>query len=278
MVEVALCLYGQMRSWNKAYYQLEKKLIRRLDPDIFIHTWRNRGGKPSADPSEKADDIQDREIGESEIIRQYEPKSIQIEEFNQEYYNKIHNVHIPESYQGAKSTLPLLYKMYACVELKKKWERKNNFEYDIVILTRPDIAFIKPLPPETLNSEGCVWQLRRNFDLVDDLVLIGTSDEIDKISMCFQNVEDYLTNEKFDGVMEILSHHAHKTNVEIRNADASRGENFEIIRYGTNIDIFHQNLLKQIIFILIHGDTGIYKNKTSLHYAARYLHERRGGN
>lgn len=288
MPDVALCLYGQMRTYEDCF-PFFQDIINPLDPDIFIHTWENKGGITNM-PSQHTDSApRDHKVYKQELKKIYSPEKVVVEKFHERYYKKLKNVCPPEEIRKhdryVKSCLPLLYKIYECNRLKKKHENNRGNEYDVVIVTRPDIAVFSPIPDKILDSTDSIWELRsqRSNDtkVLDDLIVISSSKNIDVYSSTFTQCEDYwdlaVSSEEETypvGAQELLYHQVVNSGIEIKQPDdRRRGTDWEIIRYGMDLSVYDRNSIFQYLHILIHGDAGIYKGKNTIHRGLSILRE-----
>lgn len=127
--KVAICLSGQLRTGLKAHPSFVKFFSSLPNYDVFYHTWE-------LSPTES-----------SKLKELYNPVSC-LEESS---LNRT-----DESSFGN-----MLYSILMANELKKRYEIKNNFRYDLVIKTRFDLVFpetsifpIENFWPRTIYSTG----------------------------------------------------------------------------------------------------------------------------
>jgi len=116
------------------------------DIDIFLHTWSE------TDTSEKSwhnlyGDKRGRAVDDTDIefIKEaYNPKYFLIEE----PLKLVQDFEFIERVQGVPrqffSVINSLYTRYKVNEMRIKYEKENNIEYEYVIQTRPDIKFEEP--------------------------------------------------------------------------------------------------------------------------------------
>lgn len=200
--KIAFCLYGIVggikgKAGDKGNettsegilnlgYQHYKKYIFNLNPnvDIFIHTW-------SVDSKEKIKSL-------------YQPKKATFQE--QEIFD------IPESIKGEykrkQNHYSRWYSTKKVMELKSQYEKKNNFNYDFVFLTRFDIAWQKKLDfskfdPQYFYAADC-FQVKPFLGLVHlkygypyqkeglaDLWFFSNSKYMDIFSSLYDHLEEY---------------------------------------------------------------------------------------
>ncbi len=195
-MKIALCLFGLPPMKNNKQYKVDNDLthycwyqnvIRHNNVDIFIHTW----GK---NDNEK-------------LRRKYKPKKMIVEEeitFDiddenwYEYYDcTANNMFLSQSYSAKKS-----------VELKQQYEKKRNQKYDIVMMSRIDTLWLKPINLSKLSKNKFYianWNQRRqgkgelgakknittisrHYKKILDYWFIASSENIDK----FSNLHDFI--------------------------------------------------------------------------------------
>jgi hypothetical protein len=129
MSKIALCIYGQIRSFELVKESLKNNLIDIYDMDIFIHFWNRYDNSIKVNEGQFNHVNGDIEYGNfnetsiDEILNFLKPKLFKIEE--------------PIEY--AKNTESMFYSMEQVNNLKKEYESRYNFEYDIVLRTRIDL-------------------------------------------------------------------------------------------------------------------------------------------
>ena len=148
--KIAICFSGQPRAWKKAKHYINK-FISEFDstPDIFMHAWDfNSTSTHIRKASGNTQNI-DTPIDKIELellIKNYKPKGVLIESL--ETCTKIvskTNTQVrsfmPATWDnsGCPSWLaPQYYGIKTAAELKRDYEIKNNFFYDVVIRMRYD--------------------------------------------------------------------------------------------------------------------------------------------
>jgi len=191
-MRTALCLSGQMRTYKKCFPSLKKYILDPFKPDIFIHTWDEIGGCTI----EETKNVE--KIDEKDIKKFYNPKKIVIEKFYDQYYAKKNDIATPEvvlKYAPRfKPAIPLFYKIYKCNQLKREYEQKNQFIYDMVIRLRPDIMIYDWIPDRVLENLDVLWvpwKNERGQWLVKDTFVISNSEIIDKYSQVWEHLKRY---------------------------------------------------------------------------------------
>jgi hypothetical protein len=138
-MKVALCLSGLSRSFIKGKYSYLQYLIEPLNADVFVHSWNDimdSGRILNVSKYKKQTELNDFKIFGDYL------KDIKLESFFnfQSKYNCIGN------------SFPMFYSINQSNNLKKAYEEKHNFKYDLVIRSRMDLYFESNLPDCELNS------------------------------------------------------------------------------------------------------------------------------
>jgi len=127
-MRIAVCLSGQLRNWELAYHnQMIHWIHGEHDVDYFTHTWNYSGDRTHISHDYVYRDIDDNEY--DRFIQIYKPKKSILESKKQEFFYD--NDHWSS----------LFYSFSKSILLKREYELENNFEYDIVVKSRPDVIF-----------------------------------------------------------------------------------------------------------------------------------------
>ena len=113
-------------------------MVQDHEADVFIHSW-------SVDVKNK-------------LLQTYAPVDYIIEDekifddnFKPEYRYLDHRKNQKNKW-GPNHRLCMLYSVHKTLELKRQYEEKNNFKYDVVFLLRYDLDFIKYFHYNDYNS------------------------------------------------------------------------------------------------------------------------------
>ena len=147
-MKTAFCFSGELRSIDKTYSILKERLMSRfLDYDIFYHSW-------SDDP-----DISKLNFIENDP----NTKNILIEDRVTLPERKVYeNNKRPEVF--VQGMLRQLYCLKTCNNLKKEYEKENNFKYDIVVRMRPDLFLINNT---SLEKSAEYWDMKNYLYTTD---------------------------------------------------------------------------------------------------------------
>ena len=141
-MRIAVCLSGQLRNWELAYSnQINHWLYGEHQVDYFTHTWNYSG-----DRTHISADYVNRDIDKEEydrFIQTYKPKKSIFDSKKQYFFYD--NDHWSSLFYGFSQS----------ILLKREYELENNFEYDIVVKSRPDVIFDPHFGPSwpTLEEE-----------------------------------------------------------------------------------------------------------------------------
>lgn len=203
-MKIAVCLSGQPRFIERGYHQIYDNIISKYENvDFFVHTWwsddMNKDQFVKGNDGYKLDDfgklrqytypLDTLEL----IMKYYRPKLILNEP--QIKFEQHENVNY-------ETINPLsLYSMYYSVKtsnsLKKFYENKNNFVYDIVIRARFDILFEKFDIDFNDIDLSYIYTHTVGLDHPNDQFAISNSENMDYYSSLFDKIDDYY-KEGFD--------------------------------------------------------------------------------
>jgi hypothetical protein len=128
-MKIAICMSGQLRQWEMAKenqkWFWETSGITHID--YFIHTWNYSGDREGVSQPYITRDVSQEEF--DKVVDWYKPKACMFDDRKQDFF--FTNDHWSS----------LFYSMAQSIMLKREYEIENNFEYDIVVKTRPDCVF-----------------------------------------------------------------------------------------------------------------------------------------
>jgi len=128
-MKIAICMSGQLRQWEMAKenqkWFWETSGITHID--YFIHTWNYSGDRVGVSQPYIMRDVSREEF--DKLVDWYKPKGCMFDDRKQDFF--FTNDHWSS----------LFYSMAQSIMLKREYEIQNNFEYDIVVKTRPDCVF-----------------------------------------------------------------------------------------------------------------------------------------
>lgn len=194
-MRIAVCISGQLRNWEISYKnQIWFWKKNGYDVDYFIHTWnyssdRNGMSKPHIE----------RVVDDSEyqrFIEVYKPKK--------HIFDDKHQTH----FYGNDHWSSLFYSFSQSILLKREYELENDFEYDVVIKSRPDVVF----NPHSNYEVGSLWNnvlysthggiMEQEFNMfnINDCVFLANSYTMDLLMNVYfyrqQKINENLPNYK----------------------------------------------------------------------------------
>ncbi|MGP5405505.1 tetratricopeptide repeat protein [Psychrobacter celer] len=226
-MRVALCISGQMRGYLKAYPSVKKNIIDVFNPDIFVHTWDDIGKSnnlhrralphpmihylprkiidqqsyfSSLFPNFMYELYSRSTINKDELCKIYQPKVCIVEksptsEELDSFFGFKPPVEILKKQPKVVWSRNLFYKIHKCNELKKDFEKQNNFKYDLVIRLRPDLSVGEVISPRV--DKDTLYYRYRNIDVsyqVGDQYFYADSHTMDKVCDLYKNIEDIWNN------------------------------------------------------------------------------------
>lgn len=188
-MKICILICGFLRSFKYNFSNLKTNILDKYDCDIFLHISRN---KLKYDKYINKDNNIISQI--DSVINLYDPISFIVEK-ECENKNELNEIEF--------NTIKYFYKLYQVNNLKKNYEYVNDFEYDIVILMRPDLYFkddydiiknninnIKNnniiIPINELNRKNSF-----NNDSINDHLCIGSSKLINNYTKILKKIREY---------------------------------------------------------------------------------------
>lgn len=195
-MRVALCLSGGLRNFKDTFYSFDEMLLKKYSVDTFFYGVENKEGA---------------EQNTTDLVDLFRPKKYVIND--KDFYKGIPCYYsIPTSYYS-------FYNVLKCNELKKAFERENNFIYDIVIRSRTDYFWFRPITAEELDlaSHSILtpkeWSFKGvNSFALSDIFAFSTSTLMDKYSETFKYIDEYCQDITFHPE-SIMGYHLMKHNI-----------------------------------------------------------------
>lgn len=182
-MKIAFCIAGLFKpstTYSNAYehkFEYIRSQIKKYNADVFIHSFS-------------------KEI-EHEIISLFEPKDF-LFELQKNFDEEINQINQILDKIEAKKVFSQFFSRKKVCEIKKKFEIDNCMEYDIVVLCRADLGYIKTenfeIPDLYKIDENYLYSInwnQLNAGLAD-WFFISNSKNINFISQIYDNVLIYL--------------------------------------------------------------------------------------
>jgi hypothetical protein len=187
-MKIAICISGYLRTFKDCYLNILDNVIQGHDYDLFIHTYDKLGNSQGF--QFEIDVNKDIDLEYLKNLKNL--KGLVVEKYDDIKYlfeNKIKLL-----YHDPNRFLSMLYKIYQCNELKKKYEIDNDFIYDLVVRTRGDLIFSNKinLNVKNININSYAWNGISEFEnsyLYNDQFAIGSSEIMDYYSRLYLDIE-----------------------------------------------------------------------------------------
>ena len=219
-MKIAVCISGQPRNTTRGIPNILENL--KFDYDVFQHAWwDNNSSKELFTKSNvaKLNDVVSEHVNNHWISLMY--NNFNIKKMHLETQIPFSVPDILEKrktyYSNAFNICSSLYSIYKCNELKKEYEKQNNFKYDLVIRTRLDFGFHEPLnineyDPKFIYVPNDFGTKRYGFN---DQFAIGSSYNMDIYSDVFNKIE-YTLNSYGDlmGHEQLIQKHLENNKID----------------------------------------------------------------
>lgn len=206
-MRVAICISGAIRSYKSTCMSFFNNIIRSIKlqdrsikVDIFMSVWKfSKEAKkdlavqfkwrPDQGTFEHAKRVYKPKLAECKVYT----KEVESKLLNECKFDEIIKDH-KENYVA--NAIGMYYKIYRANELKKQYEKENNFKYDIVIRCRPDFSFEDPLLLEHLKlaTNNTIIKPRDSYSIKsdsNDKFSLGTSEVMDKYCDLYHRIYEY---------------------------------------------------------------------------------------
>jgi len=217
-MKVALILSGQFREAKHCYKGFKENILDIYNPDVFISTWINSS---NITPSGWFGNYQKDDCTISEIIQMYNPKSVDLESFDDENYQPFKKIadKLDSKINHKTKTInvnAMWYKRYRANLLRNQFEKLNNFKYDVVISSRFDLEILEPL---TFHLDKDQLLIPIGFDWcngLSDLFALGNSDTMNEYFDVINKIEYYRLEKEISETPElIMKYHVQHKNIEL---------------------------------------------------------------
>lgn len=192
-MKIALCLSGHLRTFDQTYYSMNQFILKKYNPDIFVHTWDKLGFFCPYKSDRNLNQTSNRLL---QVEQLYRPKKIIVE--NSEFVEQLkkeaddYAPHLKNVPKHVGHMASMFYKIYACNELRKRFELENNVKYDWIIRSRTDLMFSHPLNIPN-KEDNTVWipQFLSGEGWYTDQFAVADSDSMDLYSSLYFDLPEY---------------------------------------------------------------------------------------
>lgn len=199
-MKIAICFNGQIRDG----VECSKSILNYIgelknDCDFFVHTWdietiSHNTHLPSDRHHFTQYPVEESKFDSFKEI--YKPKKMVVEEFNSTQVQNIQGG-LRFNKKLNKNVVAMFESAFYSNELKKEYEKENNFKYDFAIKMRPDLVFsnTKNLKDdlEQCNDETFLYGAHAEcygHARVEDVLWFATSKNMDNISNFYDHYGD----------------------------------------------------------------------------------------
>lgn len=204
-MKTAVCLSGHVRYFNKVLPNFIK-VFSQLSPDVFIHTWENAGYQIRNSGYQHENEV----AADFSFVEKLSDHGIVIRNMVVENENMgmlfiedgkyKQQVKVPN-----KNILSMFRKVELANNLKKEYESKNKFEYDIVFKCRFDMLFQTGLLENeienVLENKALIYvpckglQHPEKIRQINDHFAFGSSESINYYSDLYSKIDSYYSND-----------------------------------------------------------------------------------
>ncbi len=202
-MKFALCLSGNLRTFNDVFQHMKTTILDHLDCDVFIHTWDSIGSQ-----SEKnGGDIEynKKAIKSTKYLQflrdTYKPKKILIEpDKSHTFIGMTNHINVPEDQKifvvkHLGYHVSMFYSIFMSNQIRKQYENSSGIKYDRIIRCRPDIRFGTVFNENMFNDPNKLYlPIIGTYcnNGLNDQVAIGSNNVIDVYSNLYNNIVKYL--------------------------------------------------------------------------------------
>lgn len=198
-MKVAVCISGQLRTYEKCYDNLRKYILEPLKADVFIQIWDTVGASHKELPSNAYQD----KVNENTILDMYKPKKLVIESQPKNAHDNLYGKKVPDILKKIeplhyKSALSMFYQIKKCNDLAITYSREHKFQYDIIVRVRPDTMFLEKIPEnlikKTIQTPNMVYYADYAIDTryqVCDKFAFGGEKGMIKYTSVWDKIEEY---------------------------------------------------------------------------------------
>jgi hypothetical protein len=207
-MKVAICFSGHLRNFNNLLNNFKDKILSLKDQhqiDLFFSIWDLY--EPQYSWTNQNETVSN--LINIEDISILNPIKIEVENFNEikdnfllKNFTNTDRSNQWTSKNGILHSTPMFYKIYKANELKKNYERINNFKYDIVVRYRSNLSISQKINLDI--DSNTLYNKEQVGTLLDDRFAYGDSETMDKYSDLYLNLSLILNKYGRFGPEEIL--------------------------------------------------------------------------
>lgn len=189
-MKIAILLPGMLRNFEVTFPRFKKYILDELDADIFFSGYPNKMGLGYC---------------EKKIVELYNPKKYSIREYTDDFRREIcPNENLYNSFRiGTPHTwISGIWNVQKANQLRKDYEKENNFKYDLVFKSRIDFFFYASISKKDIDLalDGNIlipnaWDFKIvNPWAVSDAFAISTPEVMDVYCDLYDHIDEYIRN------------------------------------------------------------------------------------
>ena len=225
-LKIAILLSGGLRNFAITQEWANKFMIDPIKADVFVHGWCSKDGvEKDSETVLKYHNIKDFKIQDRSKVKIPVPEVM---------HNK-YPVHVSHGWgmEVADHVLGQLYNIKGCYDLIEQYEKKNNFQYDVIVRGRPDEFWFDRLQDADLEfvAKHNVLATPQHYisvickdGYINDRFAMGNHEVIRRYCEMFNFVEDYAKLAGNDEATEFyVDYHLRNTmrDIPLHNIDAT---------------------------------------------------------
>lgn len=147
-MKVAVVLTGHMRMWKTVSPNFEDRILKKYNPDVFIHTWSDEGYCDTSETSTKLGYYgQSPSLPMKDVSEAFNALKIEIEDF-EDYNDTIIEITkgYTEHHTRPKNVYSMFGKMNRGLMMMEKHMIETGKRYDLIMRLRPDLIYNEDLP------------------------------------------------------------------------------------------------------------------------------------
>lgn len=153
-MKIAVLLFGHLRTFEFCSKYLKKFVLDKYNCDVFIHTWDEIDSQTVSWNNKTNVKQNINEQIKEKMLAFYSPVSYKISKQIEKP-----EIIVTSDITGKKTSLNGMNFMFESLNeannLRKEYEKETNTKYDLVFVTRPDIAILRQLPDfKKVNDEA----------------------------------------------------------------------------------------------------------------------------
>ena len=202
-MKTAICISGGIKYPEKSLKSLKKFHPNNLK--IFIHTWKIEDAKSYLSNIARqkfarwtSEEIKENFVESTKdnmgVLNRYDCEEIMIESFEdrkQEFEEYFNSLSFPSYVRKDIGFLSMAYSLYACNQLKSKYEKMNNMKFDKVVRMRFDSDIINEIHLDKLKKYPLTLEKNTgDWGGLSDQFAIGDSESMDHYCNIYHNLNN----------------------------------------------------------------------------------------